>query len=300
MSDTRPTTSYDLHLHTYWSYDACACPATYFRAAAARGLRCIAVTEHHVLDFQPELERLKREFPDVRCLRAGEFTVNTSLGSVDLVCLGFPPETPADIQAVLDQYHQWQRAYGAAICRGMQAIGCNYTDQHRRELLRDYRPAKTLRVQGDTHVRNQMQRAYFLRRRLAASAEEYADLMKRAKAAGAAPPYPEARDVVPVFKAHGVLIAIAHPHGPCAGADLDRLETLRKECQLDGVECAHSTMPAELIPVFRSYCEERGLFSSAGSDCHHDYEIETLFTRHGGAEEWLDELLERLPAHAAL
>ncbi len=286
--------SYDLHLHTYWSYDACAAPETYFRAAAEREMRCIAITEHHVLDSQPELEAVAQRYPTVRWLRAGEFTVNTSLGSVDLLCFGLPKEVPPSLQRVLDHYHEWQREYGAALCKGMHALGFNYTDDDRRALLRDYRPAKTIRVQGYTHVRNGVQRAYFVRRGFVAAASECAALVSRIKQESGLPPYPEASRVVPVLKDLGVLLAQAHPHDRSPSAGREHLDTIRDECQLDGLECAHRRIPPDLSALFRAYCVEHGLFSTGGSDCHLDHEINTHFARHGGEEAWLDELLARL------
>ena len=289
-----PLASYDLHLHTYWSYDASASPATYFKRAAVRQMRCIAITEHHVLDSQDEIDSVAQQYPAVRWLRAGEFTVNTSLGAVDLVCLGFPRHAPPALRRVLDMYHDWQRAAGQAITRGMTALGLGYTDDDRRALLRDYRPARTIRRQGYTHVRNGAQRAWFLRRGLISTPGEYGGLLRRIGQTSGLPPYPDVAHVVPVFKQLGVLVAIAHPHGPCRAAERKRMDTVREECQLDGMECAHTSMPPELSAAFRAYCVGHGMVSTAGSDCHLDHEIDTCFARHGGREEWLDELLERM------
>ena len=186
-------------------------------------------------------------------------------------------------------------AGGFSFTRGkMSALGFAYAERDREMLLRDYRPAKTLRVQGLTHVRNGTQRAYFLRRGFISGPDEYAALLGRVRSEYGLPPYPDVGQVVPVLKNLGILLAAAHPHGPCHGADRARLDTLREECQLDGLECAHRSMPPELFPVFRAYCVEHGMFSTAGSDCHLDHEADTAFGRHGGEETWLDELLERL------
>lgn len=293
-SPSAPTASYDLHLHTYWSYDAAAAPASYFRAAEQLGMRCIAITEHHVLDGWEDTLAAARRYPSVNWLLGAELTVNTTFGSVDLLCYGLPRTKPAALGEVLDEYHEWQRAYGSAISRGMEALGFRYGDTQRQTLLKDYRPAKTIRAQGYTHVRNGTQRAHFLRKRFIATAEEYNDLLSRAGMRVPRPTYPEAGRVVPALKQVGALIAMAHPHGHCPDADAAKLDALREECGLDGLECAHTSMPAGLSPRFREYCVQRGLFSVAGSDCHLDHDTKTLFARHGGCEEWLDEFLAQL------
>ena len=51
---------YDLHLHTYWSYDATANPENYFRRAREIGVRCLAIADHHVLDSLEEVMEIAR------------------------------------------------------------------------------------------------------------------------------------------------------------------------------------------------------------------------------------------------
>ena len=69
------------------------------------------------------------------------------------------------------------------------------------------------------------------------------------------------------------------------------MDTLREMFQLDGIECAHPSIPAELSVFYREYCEKHGMLSSAGSDLHDPVYEE--FAIHG-EERWLDELMERI------
>ncbi len=285
---------YDLHLHTYWSYDATASPERYFWRAQALGVRCIAITDHHVLDSLEEVLRTARDYPDVRAIPAAELTVTTSIGSVDLLCYGFSHQVSGELQRVLDAYHAWQRAAGGAWCRGMQALGYEYTDAHRVALLESYRPRKAIALQGHTHVKNEVQRRYFVERGFIAAESEYAALLERIRKRVPFPPYPSAAEVVPVVKRAGVLVAIAHPYGYFRGYDLTVMDALRDECGLDGIECAHRSVPPEYKRLYRAYCERHGLVSVGGSDCHAEAEIEDALAAHGGADEWLDEFLERL------
>jgi hypothetical protein len=288
------TAAYDLHLHTFWSYDATAKVENHFRRARALGVQCIAITEHHVLDSQPDVRRVAAEYEDIRCIPSAELSVNTSIGAVDLLCYGFPLEISPSVQSVLDAYHSWQREYGSAISKGLCSLGFDYTDERRLELLQTYRPAQTLEVQGATHVKNGVQQDYWVERGFISSRDEYASLRRRASEAVSTPPYPAVEDVIPPLKEQGVLVAIAHPHGYFKQGDPDRMDQLLNECSLDGVECAHPGVPEDFTPVYRKYCRENGLFSTGGSDCHTDEDIEGKFAQHIGEKEWLDEFLERL------
>jgi len=292
---------YDLHLHTYWSYDATAHPENYFKRAQELGVRCFAVADHHVLDSLEAVRQIALDYPDVRVIPAAELSVTTSIGAVDLLCYGFPRELPKKLQQLLDTYHAWQRAAGEARSEGLQALGYDFTDAHRLELLQSYRPSKAIEVQGNTHVKNAVLRKYFVERGFIDREEDYAELMNRARRAVCFPPYPDVADVVPLVKQAGVLVAIAHPYGYFNGYDIPRMDALREECRLDGIECINKTkIPLEYIQLYRAYCVQHSLFSVVGSDCHSDEDIPDVFAHHQGcphhkkSDEWLDEFLERL------
>ena len=126
------------------------------------------------------------------------------------------------------------------------------------------------------------------------SFKEWGGLMERAAQAVPFPECPNVKDVVSAVKGDGVRVAIAHPHAYFDEGDVDRMDLLREECGLDGVECAHSSVPEEFTPVYREYCKRHGLFSTGGSDCHSDADINRVFATHGGPDEWLEEFLNRV------
>ena len=223
-------------------------------------------------------------------------TVQTSIGPVDLLCYGFPEAWPGPLRQLMDRYRRWQCDYGAAVCRGMQAQGFGYSQQDRRSLLETYRPAQVLAVQGTTHVRNEVQRNHFLRRGYIASPQEYPLLLMRLEQEHALPEYPPVQEVVPVVHAAGGWRSLPIRSGTSTAPILRGWMRLRDECRFDGIECAHLLVPLELTPVYRRYCLAHGLVSTAGSDCHTHADIDLTFGRHGGARNWLDELLERLPS----
>ncbi len=291
---SRAIALYDLHLHTCWSYDATAGAKAYFAAARRLGVRCLAITDHHLIDGLDEAGAAARDYPEVRLIRAAELTVTTRFGAVDLLCYGLPAAMPPRLQVVLDGYRRWQQEYGAGIGAGVQALGHCFTERQRLDLLATYRPARAIAAQGATHIRNAVLRDYFAARRFIGSPEDYGAFMERLRRRVALPPYPDAEEVAPAVKAAGGLIAIAHPYDYFLGHDVKRMDALREICLLDGIECAHPRVPPEYGRRYRVYCERHGLFATGGSDCHDEADIERVFAAHGAPAAWLDELLFRL------
>lgn len=287
-------TTYDLHLHTCWSYDATMLPEDCFTAAQELRVTTIAVTEHHNFDSQKELTIAAKDYPDIRLIRGAELSVDCSIGSVDLICLGLPKVLPEELDKVMDEYHAWQQNMGKAICAGMQALGHDYTDKHRMSLQMDFKPERVRDRQGITHVQNELQRNYFLERGFITSADEYSLLLQKIQRTSGVPAYPAAEMVVPAVQRAGGLVVIAHPTGYFNRDDEGTMDRLREELSLDGIECGHCANPPELVSVYRAYCEKHGLLSTAGSDIHHASQIESRFGVHLGKEEWLNEILERL------
>ena len=285
---------YDLHLHSYWSYDATAEVEDHFKRASELGVRYIAITDHHVMDASAQVIMCAARYPQVTAILSSEMTVTTSVGSIDLLCYGFPRELTPSLQELANIYHHWQRAMGAAWSEGLQAIGYAFSDADRMTLLQTYRPAHVIALQGNTHVKNGVLSEHCVERGFIASPEKYSDLRIRTRQAVTLPPYPPADEVLPILKEAGIKIAIAHPHGYFNQGDRARMDVLRHECQLDGIECAHRQVPPEFIPVYREYCVAHGLFSVGGSDSHNLSDIEERFAGHGGADEWLDEFLDCL------
>jgi len=300
MSDDRqcPRAAYDLHLHTCWSYDATATVGAIFDAAQAAGVRRIAITDHHVVDGVPEALAAAADHPDVTFIPAAELTVTASIGAVDIVCLGFTARAIHELAPVWDAYHEWQREYGAAVCAGMCALGFDYTDAHREELLASYRPPEAMAMQGATHVANKMQRAWFIEQGFIADEEEYGAVLAAAAERVPRPPYPAADFVLPAVRAQGVLLVIAHPTGYFQRDNRERMDLLRDELLLDGVECAHPGVPPELTPVYRAWCEQHDLLSTGGSDAHWSEEVHERIGRHIGPTGWWPAIEARLPAGA--
>jgi len=288
--------SYDLHLHTHWSHDGEADGDVYFRRASEIGVRCIAITEHFHMDSQPELQTLARQYREVRLIPAAELTVRTSLGQIDLLCYNLPAKPTGELAELIELYRESQRLRGSAVSQAMQKLGLPYTDQQRQEALESYRPPHIIEKQGLTLVKNCVQRNYWLRKGYIDKPEQYVPLLrKKLPSLVEVTQLPSAEQVVPIVHRAGGLIVIAHPQGYFANTDVRRMDTLREECGLDGIECVNGEKVAPAMSViYREYCLKHGLLSTAGSDCHSNGAVEEKFARHRGDPAWLDELLERI------
>lgn len=297
--------SYDLHLHTCWSYDATSEPEIYFQQNGRRDLKCLAITEHNNLDSLPELEDAAKQYPDIRLIVAAELSVTTSIGPVDLLCYNLPSCPSGALGDVLEEYRCWMREAARTRLLGAQDFGFDYSESEQESLLRNCRPERVLHHQGITLEGNAFLSQYFIERGFISSREEYDDLLENIGKKYPCP-YPPVERVVSAVKQAGGLVVIAHPARIYfRGDDLRRMDALREECSLDGIECAHPSVPEDLTIFYRTYCRKHGLISTAGSDSHYpehvsiDSSNSKRFAHHLGEEEWLDEFLERISSHKA-
>ncbi len=281
---------FDFHLHTEWSYDALSKVEEYFQFAEELKLRAIAITDHHTMDGYGDVLEAARRHPDVRFVAGAELTVHCPLGTYDLVCLNLPCVETGELVGLFQTYRAWQVACGHAFSENMVRLGFDFDDEARLKLLQSYRAPRIIAKQGNTHVRYSTKVQELIRRGFCKDVEGY---KKLANQFTDMPDYPEYNYVVPIVKRAGGVVFLAHPV-EYVGVDMKRMEELRELFQLDGVECANG-VPEEIVPVYRKFCTERHLLSTAGTDLHTpDRE---RFTCHGGDDAWLDEILERVELH---
>ena len=300
----RKYAQYDLHLHSLWSYDACTPLEYYFSRAKELNLRAFAVTDHHNFDAFEDILETAKLFPGVGFIAGAEMTVKSPVGCFDLVCLGLPRTPPEKLRRIFDAYHALQREWGDSLCRLLQERGHSYTREDRQKLLRTYRPERTFAVQGVTHVRNEIQRDYLIAQHHIKDEKEYGELSWRAMAGDdsyGSIRLLEGSDIIDAVHDAGGIVLIAHPAGYFKGRNEARMDEIFEALKLDGIECAHPSVPEENTNFYRAYCRKHRLLSSGGTDCHEDPPHAYLklspgrdMAHHAGAPEWLDEILERV------
>ena len=300
----RKYAQYDLHLHSLWSYDACTPLEYYFSRAKELNLRAFAVTDHHNFDAFEDILETAKLFPGVGFIAGAEMTVKSPVGCFDLVCLGLPRTPPEKLRRIFDAYHALQREWGDSLCRLLQERGHSYTREDRQKLLRTYRPERTFAVQGVTHVRNEIQRDYLIAQHHIKDEKEYGELSWRAMAGDdsyGSIRLLEGSDIIDAVHDAGGIVLIAHPAGYFKGRNEARMDEIFEALKLDGIECAHPSVPEENTNFYRAYCRKHRLLSSGGTDCHEDPPHANLklspdrdMAFHAGAPEWLDEILERV------
>ena len=173
MTSMKKYASFDFHLHSWWSYDACAPVEYYFRRAEELGLRAFAITDHNNNDALGEIRKAAQHYPEVGFVSGAELTACTPYGQLDLVCLGLPLEPTPEFVQLQKEYRAYNQNMGDAISLLVEKMGHSYTREERKKLLEQYRPGFTLDVQGITHVRNEIQAEYMVKKSVVKTRAEF-------------------------------------------------------------------------------------------------------------------------------
>ena len=287
--------NFDLHLHTEWSYDAKNQIEGYFSIAQKKGMRALAITDHHLMDGYEEVLEVAAKYPEVGYLSGAELTVHCDVkdcggGDIDLVCLNLPRRSTPELDKLWDIYHKWQCAYGHALSENFCARGFPLDDEARMKLLQSYRPAKAIAKQGNSHVQYWALMNYCIENGFCKDKAEY----DRIRATFTdMPDYPSYDVVLPIVRKAGGVVIMAHPidYFPCENTR--KLDEFRELFQFDGIECSQCKVTAEMAVSYRQYCLKYHLLSSGGSDLHNTIP-EDQYAVNFAEDRWLDEILERV------
>lgn len=298
--------SYDLHLHSCWSYDAGVSVENYFKMAQHDGLEAFAITDHHHFDSADELFETAKKYPDVKFFTGAEFSASTPFGDMDFVCLGLPRKPTAGLQGLYDEMHLYLNNMGKASTIIAERMKHTFTEAERRNIMLQYRPEKVIDFQGDSYAKHELQSQYLIQKGVVSTIEEWGYAIWSDPAHDdIRPKLPTAERVSQIIHEAGGVVIIAHPYHYFNGADRKRMDALREYVNFDGIECAHPLIPPYYGAVYRQYCLKNKLLSSGGTDLHFDSALlkkfnmpeYTIFAEHAGAECYLDELKERITLH---
>jgi predicted metal-dependent phosphoesterase TrpH len=286
--------AFDLHLHSYYSYDARLSPEELFAAAEQAGLSLVAITDHHNMDGFAEFGRAAEAHPSVCWLPAMEVSVATEWGDLDVVALGVPVEVPGSLVGTVDRYRRWMRRHNASLLTGMEALGIPFGQTDAAEMLRTWRPGPGPQVQGEVRLPNRGLRPWLIDRGLLDGPDGFGELMQRVlRAGGGRPGLPAAGEVLPQFAEAGAALLLAHPKGLLADLGEAEFGRLIEAVGVHGVEAGHATHSPEQAQAYREFATARGLLVSGGSDTHVPEDLDQL-GRHRCAPDWIEPMLDRL------
>lgn len=81
-------------------------------------------------------------------------------------------------------------------------------------------------------------------------------------------PKPMYKDVIDVIHKSGGLAFLAHPFEYRLDETIGFIDELRKESELDGIECFHPSADEEKMNILVEYAQNNNLYISGGSDYH--------------------------------
>lgn len=81
-------------------------------------------------------------------------------------------------------------------------------------------------------------------------------------------PKPEYKEVIDVVHEAGALAFLAHPYEYRFQDTIEFIDDLRKEKELDGIECFHPSANENEMHILEKYARQNNLYISGGSDYH--------------------------------
>jgi predicted metal-dependent phosphoesterase TrpH len=248
----------DLHTHTTHS-DGSATPTELIEAAAARGARAVAITDHDTVDGLGEA-RIAAARVGIELVNGIEISAEYSPGTMHVLGYYFD-DSHSELLAELELLKQARKQRNPEIARRLRELGIDiYYDEV--EMLAGNE------VVGRPHFARLM-----VERGFAASIQ---DAFDRFLAKGA-PAYVEKKRPSPaeaialIHNACGVAV-LAHPYQlKLSCDDTERLVRRLAEYALDGLEAIYSRHTAEQRAAYASLAERCGLLITGGSDYHGSY-----------------------------
>jgi 3',5'-nucleoside bisphosphate phosphatase len=242
----------DLHAHTSAS-DGGDDPRALVEAAAAAGVRVLAVTDHDTVAAVAEARAAGLRL-GVEVLAGCEVTAQVGDRVVHVLLYGeglLAPDLGEAVEAARRGRHARNLAIGERLA---ELTGVGYQE--------------AAAVAGDSALsRAHFARALVARRAVADVAEAFDRYLSSGRPAYVPAPSVSLTDAVALAGKAGGVAVLAHP-GRLGDAERDRVLAEALEAGVDGVEVWHSQHDAELRRSLAGLVERRGLLATGGSDYH--------------------------------
>jgi len=241
----------DLHLHTAYS-DGSLSPRAVVDAAAARGVRLIAITDHDEIGGVPEAQAAGAAL-GVRVLSGVE--INTDVGRADVHILGygFPPDAPA-LRDGLQALRAARLTRAALMVKRLHDLGY------------PVEMARLLAIAGEGSIgRPHVAQALVEAGHVDDVGQAFDRLIGKGKPAYVkrAPFTPQ--QAIALIHASGGIASLAHPGK--LGDPLRHIRVL-KAAGLDALEAYHSDHAPAVTARILGYARQCGLAVTGGTDSH--------------------------------
>lgn len=243
----------DLHCHSHRS-DGVEAPADLVRAAAAAGLRCLALTDHDSLDGIDEARRAASALGGTIELVAGvELSCAVGEGEVHLLGLFVDP-ADAELARVLADARETRQRRGEAMVERLVAAGLDLDAEAIRRRVAGG-------AFGRPHVARELVAAGF-----AADVDDaFAKWLVRGRPGYVPKPRLDARRAIDLVHGAAGVVSVAHP---VWYRDPDGTVAALADMGVDAVEASHPDQDEETEARLRALAGRLGLAESAGSDYH--------------------------------
>lgn len=193
IKDAIPRQRFDLHAHSWYSYDAHLSPEELFAEAEAVGLEALAIADHHNMDGFAAFADAAAGHPTVRWVPAMEVSVVTEGAGFDgigfdIVALNVPFDAPERLAGVVDRYRQWMRDLNRCLLAGFAEMGIPFGRVEADRMLTEWRPGPACATQGEVRLPNHGLHSWLVEHGVLAPDDRYDKLLSGGRTV--APPYP--------------------------------------------------------------------------------------------------------------
>ena len=258
--------TFDLQSHSRWS-DGSLPPAAVVAAAAAAGVKLLALTDHDAVDGVPEA-LASADAAGIRVVPAAELSA-LDVGHEDLhVCAYRVDHTAPAFRAALEEFRADRNARGGRMLSALAECG----------FALDRAAVDARAADGSPVGRPHLARAVWEHpdnaRRLAAEGLTDPGKVLEAYLIPGTPAYrprttPTVAEAIGAIHDAGGLAVWAHPFWDVAG-DAEVLDAVDRFAAmgLDGVECFYVTHTEAQTRLVAGHCEARGLLTTGSADFH--------------------------------
>lgn len=245
----------DLHTHSTAS-DGTFSPAELVAAAAAMGLRALALTDHDTVQGLPEACRAGRE-QGIEVIGGCELSVKFADKSMHILGL-WVPQYPKPLEDAFEHLRVLRAERNRAIIYNLQASGVPIT----------YEELETA-TNGATIGRPHIAKLLMDKGRAISIQDAFVNWLSPGTKGFVPKKKFTPRQGLELLKSVGATTILAHPYTlHLEGDDLEVVVRELKDWGLDGLEVYYSVHSQAQTSVYAALCRKLELIQSAGSDFH--------------------------------